>query len=570
MNTNNNIEILKQHYSQILGVCLLFLCFSVTAQVTTKIDTTSIKIGEELRIQFEIEADSTDLVVFPDQQTFLPLEVIESYATDTSYANSKIKYRKEYGLTQFDSGSYTIPRQKIIFNNKFYLSDSIQVEVRDVVVDTTKQKMFDIKPVVAIEKPPFEISHIVYWLLTLLLILAAIWYFLRRKKKKAEALKKLPPYEEALEALQALDNSEFLLQNKSKEYYSLLTEIVKRYLDREVDDAALESTTDELIERLQELKKSGNFDFEVGDIKQLDAILKRADLVKFAKMQQGSGQAEADRNAVEQIINHTHEAIPEPTEEELLQDALYREALQKKKLRRKIVLAGSSILLLLVLTGAVFSSLYGFGTLKDTLFGNSLKDSLEGRWYKSEYGAPGLVIETPDILVRREVAIQPDTQSAIESASVFQSGAIGDEMYVGLSVTKLKKQVPQAQGVPTQEPQEEQNIDLDAALESALALIEEGGALNLVVKRESFSSEEGLKGLKAFGDFNLKLSNGNISEDKMAYEMLVFDQENAIQMVTIVFERDAEYANQIKERIINSIEVPITKQTQNKSPKNAK
>lgn len=570
MKTNNSIEIIKKHYSQILGVCLLFLCSSITAQVTTQIDTTAIKIGEELRIQFEIEADSTDLVVFPDQQTFLPLEVIESYETDTSYTNSKIKYRKEYGLTQFDSGSYTIPRQKIIFNNKFYLSDSIQVEVRDVVVDTTKQKMFDIKPVVAIEKPPFEISRILYWLIPLLLIAGAIWYFLRRKKKKAEAQKQLPPYEEALEALQALDSSEFLIQNKSKEYYSLLTEIVKRYLDREVDDAALESTTDELIERLQTLKKSGDFDFEVGDIKQLDAILKRADLVKFAKMQQASGQAEADRNAVEQIINHTHEAIPEPTEEELLQDALYREALQKKKLRRKIVLAGSSILLLLVLAGALFSSLYGFGTLKDTLFGNSLKDSLEGRWYKSEYGAPGLVIETPDILVRQEVAIQPDTQSAIESASVFQSGAIGDEMYIGLSVTKLREQAPQTQGVPPQEPQEEQNIDLDAALESALALIEEGGALNLVVKRESFSSEEGLKGLKAFGDFNLKLSNGNISEDKMAYEMLVFDQENAIQMITIVFERDAEYANQIKERIINSIEVPISKQAQNKPSKNAK
>jgi hypothetical protein len=56
----------------------------------------------------------------------------------------------------------------------------------------------------------------------------------------------------------------------------------------------------------------------------------------------------------------------------------------------------------------------------------------------------------------------------------------------------------------------------------------------------------------------------------MSYEILLFDQQNTIQMVTIVFERDLEYANQIKERIINSIEVPVSTQAQNKKqPQNA-
>ncbi|HAH34078.1 MAG TPA: hypothetical protein DCL52_04760, partial [Flavobacteriaceae bacterium] len=80
----------------------------------------------------------------------------------------------------------------------------------------------------------------------------------------------------------------------------------------------------------------------------------------------------------------------------------------------------------------------------------------------------------------------------------------------------------------------------------------------------AFSSEEGLKGVKAYGDFNLKLANGDISKEKMSYEMLLFDQQNTIQIVTIVFERDVAYANQIKERIINSIEVPVSPQDQNK------
>jgi len=539
---------------------VFLLCFSATAQVTTQVDTTAIKIGEELRIQFEIEADSIDLVVFPDQQSFLPLEVIERYATDTTYTRSKIKYRKQYGLTQFDSGRYTIPRQKIIFNNTFFLSDSIQVEVRGVAVDTTKQKMFDIKPVVLVEKPSFQVPNTFYWMLLLAVVAAAVWYFLRRKKEKAEAEKQLPPYEEAIVALKELDSTHYLLQNKSKEYYSLLTEIVKRYLDREVDDTALESTTDELIGRLNTLKKAGNFDFEIRDIKNLNTILKRADLVKFAKMQQGSGQAEADRTTVEEIINNTHEAIPEPTEEDLLQDVLYQKTLQKKKLRKKIVVVGSSSMLLLFIAAAVFSSLYGFGTVKDTIFGNSLKDALESRGYKSEYGAPGLIIETPEILTRQEGVTALDTLRAASSASVFRYGTIGESLYVSLSVTKVNDQ----------ENKEDQGINLDAAIEQALEILEDSGALNLVVKRESFSSEEGLKGVKAFGDFNLKLPNGKISDEKMTYEMLLFEQGSAIQMVTVVFERDVAYANQIKERIINSIEVPISKEDQNKKqPQNA-
>mgnify|MGYP001158109898 FL=1 len=554
MSKTNNISITTNKLATVLAGLLFFIAFCATAQVITTADTTSIKIGEELRISFEIQADSIDLVVFPDQQSFLPLEVIESYVTDTTYSNSKINYRKQYGLTQFDSGRYTIPRQKIIFNNTFFLSDTINIQVRDVAIDTTKQKMFDIKAAMVVAKAPFQVPTGIYWLVLLIVLAIAVWYFLRRKKKKEQAKKQLPPYQEALVALEELDTTSYLLQNNAKEYYSLLTEIVKRYLDREVDNAALESTTQELIGRLNTLKKSGNFDFKSQDIKHLDAILKRADLVKFAKMQQGSGQAQADRSRVEEIISNTHQAIPEPTQEELLQDTLYLQALQKKKLRKKIVVAGSSLVLVLIISAAVFSSLYGFSTLKETVFGNSLKDTLDGRWYKSQYGAPGLIVTTPEILVRQLPQTSKDSISSTSGGSSFSSGAIGEALYVSLSIKKQAQQSsPQSQGAA-----------VGIAIEQVLEALENAGALNLVVKQEAFSSEEGLKGVKAYGDFNLKLANGDISKEKMSYEMLLFDQQNTIQIVTIVFERDVAYANQIKERIINSIEVPVSPQDQNK------
>lgn len=528
---------------------LLFISFSGIAQVKTTSDTTSIRIGEELSVQYEILADSTDLVVFPDQQTFSPLEVIESYETDTTYEASKIRLIKRYGLTQFDSGSYTIPPQKIIFNNKFYTSDSINVEVRDVVVDTLKQKMFDIKPVVSIETPPFKWQQLLYWLLPLLLLVGALLYYFRRKKKKAEAEKQLPPYEEAIVALQQLDKSEYLLQDNSKDYYSILTEIVKRYLDREVDDAAQESTSDELIERLNLLKDAGSFEFDTEDIRTLERVLKRADLVKFAKMQHASGQAEADRSSVEEIINHTHEAIPEPTEEELLEDELYKAAAGRKRLKKQILIVTLTGVLVLAIAGVVFGSIYGFSTVKDTVFGHPSKTLLEGIWVKSEYGVPAIIIETPEVLLRREIETPAEAQEMVVSSSQFEFGKKNDRFSLLLNSTKYRDSVP---------------LDLSQSLEVGLQRIEADGAINMVVKREDFTTDSGIEGLKAYGEFNLQDTNGNTLDEKREYILLIFKQEQAMQLIVILNEFENDYVNQIKERIIHSIALEVTeKQQQN-------
>ena len=97
-------------------LCLILAMSFVTssyAQVTSSIDSTSIKIGEQITYKIEVESDTTDLVIFPEGQTFLPLEVIESFDVDTTKKDAKHLLIKEYALTQFDSGAYTIPRQKI-------------------------------------------------------------------------------------------------------------------------------------------------------------------------------------------------------------------------------------------------------------------------------------------------------------------------------------------------------------------------------------------------------------------------------------------------------------------------
>ena len=529
---------------------LTLFSFSSFSQVSTSIDTTTIRIGEEILYTIQVEADSTDLVMFPEGQTFKPLEVIESYKIDTTRLQDKIKLIKKYGLTQFDSGAYTIPRQRIVVNNKPFDTDSVTVEVFNVLVDTTKQKMFHIKPALEVKEPPFDFKKAATWLVPILIVIIVgiLLFFRRRKKKREEAEQQLPPYEEAIEALKELDHSHFLQNDNSKRYYSELTEILKRYIGREVDDSALESTSNELIERLILHKDSGNFDFDTETIKKIDAILKRADLIKFAKMKEQEGQAKVDRSVVEDIINETKEIIPEPTEEELLQNALYLEELRKKALKRKRIKIALGAVATVILAAVIFGSIKGFDELKDKTLGNKMRDLSEGRWIKSEYGSPLIIVETPEVLVRVEDSLIPNSQ-VIKRKSIFSYGEITDPLYVMVNSIQFNQ---------------EQKLELESSLDMMLSLLEKAGAKNLVVKRDDFTTEKGIEGIKAYGDFHVEISEGKVLKKKSSYELLLFAQENGLQEILVVYQDDGRFAEDIKDRIINSIELEITQEAKKK------
>ena len=533
---------------------MLFLFFKVClsqAQVSSSIDTTQIRIGEEIIYSIQVEVDSTALVLFPEGQSFNPLEVIDSYDIDTTRLQDKIRLIKKYGLTQFDSGSYTLPSQRVVINNKSFNTDSVNLEVFNVLVDTTKQKMFHIKPAFEVEEPGFDFEKLLYWIAPILLIIGivAFLFFRRRKRKKTESAKQLPPYEEAIEALKVLDHSNFLENDNSKSYYSSLTEILKRYIGREVDDAALESTSNELIDRLILHKDAGSFDFDTETINKIDKILKRADLIKFAKMKELEGQAKTDRTVVEDIINETKEIIPEPTEEELLKNKLYLEELRKKQLKRKRIKIVLTAFASVIIAAVIFGSIKGFDELKDKTLGNEMRNLSEGRWIKSEYGSPLIVVETPRVLVRTLDSLVPKSV-LIKRKSLFTYGHINDLLYIRVSTIKFNQ---------------EQKLELESSLDMSLELLEKAGAKNLVVKREDFETENGIKGIKAYGDFHVQVSGNKLLKKKSSYELLLFAQENGLQEVLVVYEGDSRFSEAIKDRIINSIELEITQEKKKKN-----
>ncbi|MDO6595731.1 hypothetical protein Q4512_02320 [Oceanihabitans sp. 2_MG-2023] len=536
----------KIKHTRVLAMSLLFVLFSFLshAQVTSSIDSTSIKIGEQITYKVQVETDTTNVVVFPEGQSFLPLEVIESYAIDTTKEDAKYKLIKKYGLTQFDSGAFTIPRQKIVIGTKVFHTDSLQVQVKNIVVDTTKQGLYDIKPIIEVDKTPSKwFQYVLLTLLVLSLIGFLLYWFIWRKKPltKEEKIALLPPYDRAKLALKTLDESSYLENAELKDYYSELTFIIRKYLDEKVYDRALESTTDELIDRLNILKDANQIDISKDDIKNIETILKRADLVKFAKSAPDIELAKLDRNTIDVEIDQVKEALPEPTEEEKALDQKYQEEKERKQKRKKTIITIFVVVGLCIATFIGFGLKYGFGYVKDTIIGHESKELLEGNWVTSDYGFPPITISTPKVLKRANPPIPEEIKAKLQM-TVFSFGNVSEPLSVTLSTLKLNQQESQ------------EKIDLNQTSEQAIKQLEKQGVTNMLVTKEKFVTPNNAEGLKTQGTASLPVANTNNFYDG-EYILLHFTAENVIQEIAITYRKGDVYAKEIADRIINSVEL---------------
>ncbi len=536
----------------VLSLISFLLSFISFSQVTTEVDTTKIRIGEQINYKIKVEADSTVLVVFPEGQTFTPLEAVEALKIDTTKKDSKFKLSRIYKLTQFDSGSYTIPRQKIIIGEKPFYTDSLRVDVGTVEVDTTKQKLYDIKPIIEVEKSS---SNWWIWLLVILAALALIgfllWWFVWREKPltEEEEIALLPPYDRAKLALKKLDNSQYLIRSEVKEYYSELTMIIRKYLDEKVYERSLESTTDELINRLQLLKEGNQFPFSKETLHNLETILKRADLVKFAKSAPDTALIEMDRATIEKEIESVKAVLPEPTEEEKLLDQQYKEAQERKKKRTKVIITVASLVLLLVATYVGFGLKYGFKYVNDTILRDESKELLEGEWIKSAYGYPPVYIETPEVLKRVQDTLSDESKDKIKQR-VF---VFDDAEHLDIKI--ITDEVDGGE-----QGQEDIQRRVVQSIEKIIEEWETKNVQNIITKDDQFITPNNVEGSKTHGtaDFPIKGSDETFEGEYAIFSFAT--KEGMIAHVTLVWAKEDSYAVDIAERIMNSIEMKSDEQ----------
>lgn len=303
-----NLKLMKK----ITYIVFFFCCVAMGQQIPdvyAEIDTTHIKIGEQ--VTYSITASKDGNVTFPKLK-LKGLEVAEELPTDTL----KNSLSKKYLITGFDSGAFYVQKQQVFIDAKEYFTDSLLVHVASMKVDTVQiAKSLESKEVIGEKFTFWEriYPYLKYVIAVLVLVglhfLAYLFYKDPSKKRKAKKIVQVPPYITATKELEALTSKELWQNNKVKEYYSELTDIVRKYIGNELNIQALENTTDELLAVLTAENKEQKLNLDKEVLNKLEGLLSQADFVKFAKQKPIENEIRGHRSDAELIINTIHDIV---------------------------------------------------------------------------------------------------------------------------------------------------------------------------------------------------------------------------------------------------------------------
>lgn len=287
------------------NVCLL-LTAAASAQDVPRVEASlsvdSIMIGDQFDLTVRVEKDLMQVVDFPmfdgafgDEAE---VEVLSESPADTLASGERRQtLLKRYRMTVWREGAYNLGRFPAMYFDKnrvdtLFSADSLRIFVSTFDIDLEKDKPRGIK------KIPWLFGEWAHWLWLglagLALVAGAVWLW-RRFRSRIPFLaprEVLPPHVEAIRKLEALKHQKLPQNNRSKQYYSAMTDILREYISRRWNVGAMEMTSAEITAALAPAHSAGEIDPKRWvDLRELMAA---ADMVKFAKHTPTLDEAEAD------------------------------------------------------------------------------------------------------------------------------------------------------------------------------------------------------------------------------------------------------------------------------------
>ena len=319
----------------ILSALLSFAQSSVQA----KIDPIEMLIGEQAQVTLTIQANDNANIDWPKlqpRQMLVPgVEIINTQHPDA--------HTMLITLTSFDGSLYHLPAFTVKVDGKELKSSDLALKVVEMEVDTTQlNKMFPPKDV---QDNPFEWQDwsLSFWLSILLLLLVALTYYLYVRLRAGKPIithikivKRLLPHQKAMKEIEQIKAEKMVTSENQKEYYTKLTDTLRRYIEERYGFSAMEMTSSEIIGRLM---ASG----DQQSLTELTQLFMTADLVKFAKY--STMINENDQNLVNAIdfINQT-KLENQPTEETIKpQLSVEDQRSQKERRLLKLFIAGLAV-----------------------------------------------------------------------------------------------------------------------------------------------------------------------------------------------------------------------------------
>jgi hypothetical protein len=301
---------------------LLIFCASLAhAQeptIAARTDSAQYKVGEWILLRIAAELPSSvDSLVPAVKDSLGSFEIlnVETFQPKSSHQEWIFK------LTMFDTGNVFIPPVAFSYRNRLdtlqriAYSNPISLSIVGIPFDP-KGDIKDIKPPL---DAPWKLEDFLPYLIALLVLVLALlgYYYYRRRKKRRElgyipVRPAIPPGQAALMALRVLEDKHLWQQGKPKQYYSEVTEIVRRFLEDQYGLLALESTSDEILAQLLKLPEAQAL------LRDFRSFFTTADLVKFAKYLPPPEEHDTElRWAYEIVRAMIPKPTPQPEEQEV-------------------------------------------------------------------------------------------------------------------------------------------------------------------------------------------------------------------------------------------------------------
>lgn len=335
------MKLLNKVFFLCIMIFALGMSENISAQKTlldVRIDSAAILIGEQTKLHLTLTTDKDKPVqlLIPTDTLMNGVEVLDISKGDTTLIeNNRQVVKKDILITSFDSALYLLPPIMAIDGSDTVLSGQVALKVSTIPVNVDKpEEFYDIKDVWS---PPFVLADYYVWIFGILLalfLICVIGYIIQKIRNKESILPtkkaepKLPPYEQAKKELDEIREQKLWQQGRSKEYYTQLTDTLRRYLAERFYINAMEMTSYEIIQIV-----SKNEDCKPV-YQNLQQILNLSDFVKFAKLNPLPDENNMSLQNAYLFIDETKEK-PLPVEEEKSEEEENTEKSQNKQIDSK-------------------------------------------------------------------------------------------------------------------------------------------------------------------------------------------------------------------------------------------
>ena len=287
-----------------------------------KVDKNKITIGDLIQYSIVVTRDENVDVEMPDLGANLGAFEIRDYNDpDPEKRNGEIVQRREYSISTYDIGDYEIPPVTVRYSvGEDSVWKELTTENIKITVESLKPSeagdIRDIKPPLEIERDLMRIMRFVAAGVIIVLIGILVFIYIKRRREGKSFIPyrdkpKRPPHEIALEELEQLLGGQLLEKGEIKPFYIRISEIIRRYIEGRFFIIAIEMTTTQLINNMNEAE------IEKEDVQLVEDFLMQCDLVKFAKYIPTSEEHQKVIDQAFEVVNKTKIIIePEITAEE--------------------------------------------------------------------------------------------------------------------------------------------------------------------------------------------------------------------------------------------------------------